>query len=97
MLDVAQKKKGGRYTPKAAPPPADDASATPQVGRRPSSPAFLFGLAAVWIICGAIAGTVLQTSWKLIPAIVFVGIGMFFLRGALQTVVRHDERLDDET
>ena len=111
MLRVAAKKAagrsggkkgrptGGRYTPKTPSPPAvgDGSAPTPQVGRRPSSPSFLVAAALAWIVCGVIAGTMLQASWKLIPAIVFVGIGLFFLRGAAQTVVRHEERLDDDT
>jgi hypothetical protein len=43
----------------------------------------------VWIACGAVALLELHASWKLIPGIVFIGIGLFFLRGAATTVERH--------
>ena len=62
-----------------------------QVGRRPSPPALLFAIAASWIGVGIVALVELSASWKLIPAIVFIGIGMMYLRGALTTVVRRNE------
>jgi hypothetical protein len=95
VSDVPDKKKGGRYTPpKASSPskPEPEAEPTPQVGRRPSNPAFLFAVAGLWIAAGIVVWLFLTAGWKLVPAIVFIGVGLFFLRGALQTVVRHDER-----
>ena len=65
---------------------------TPQVGRRPSSPAMLFAIAAMWIVVGVIALVVLSASWKLIPGVVFIGVGLLYLRGALATVARRGER-----
>jgi len=62
----------------------------PAVGRRPSSPAFLLLLGVVWIVCGIVALIALSASWKLIPAIVFIGIGALFLRGAATAVVRRN-------
>jgi hypothetical protein len=50
-----------------------------QPGRRPTSPAFLLLLALTWIAAGVVD-------------IVFVGIGLLFLRGAAVTVVRRAER-----
>ncbi len=90
-------RKGGRVTPKKQAPaaPAADGDATPQVGKRPSSPAFLFGVSGLWIAAGALIWYSMSATWKLIPAIFAIGVGLFFLRGALQTVVRHDERLDE--
>lgn len=111
MTSVAGKeKKGGRTTPKKVTPSADDGkartsyrrpkpdpdSATPQIGKRPSPPALLFAIAGMWALAGAYIWLSFTASWKLIPAIFAVGIGGFFLRGALQTVVRHDERLDGD-
>lgn len=75
-----------RRTSKPARPPRGGPG---QVGRRPSNPAFLALLGLVWIACGAVALLELHASWKLIPGIVFIGIGLFFLRGAATTVERH--------
>lgn len=84
-------------TPKGGPPrrtaPPRQRSATPaapatQVGRRPSNPALLASLAVAWVACGVVALVRLTASWKLVPGIVFIGIGFLFLRAALATVVR---------
>jgi hypothetical protein len=61
-------------------------------GRRPSSPGFLLAVALVWIACGVAALVTLHASWKLVPGIVFIGVGLLFLRGAAATVVRRDQR-----
>ena len=58
------------------------------VGRRPSNPGFLLALGIVWIVCGMVALVTLSAGWKLIPAIVFVGIGGLYIRAAATTVVR---------
>src|SRR4051812_30456037 len=92
---AGRQKKGGRYTPpksgRAARPPAGEPESTPQVGRRPSPPGLLFLLAAMWIVSGVIAGISLDVSWKLVPAIVFIGIGLLYLRSAVTTLVRRNE------
>lgn len=67
----------------------------PQVGRRPSPPGLLFAIAAMWILCGVAAWIGLTAMWKWVIVLVFMGVGGFFLRGALQTVVRHEERAGD--
>jgi hypothetical protein len=64
---------------------------TPQVGRRPSPPALLFVVAAMWITTGIVAIVALSASWKLVPGIVFIGIGLMYLRGALTTVARRSD------
>jgi len=64
------------------------------VGRRPSRPGFLVAVGVMWIAAGVIELFVLDASWRFVPAIVFVGIGLFFLRGAAVTVVR---RTDGDT
>jgi hypothetical protein len=38
----------------------------------------------------------LTATWKYIPGVVFIGIGLFYLRGALATVARHEERLQGD-
>jgi len=97
----ARKKKGGRTTPRR--PTASPAGAKPQrrrgapegpaqPGKRPSRPGFLLILAAVWIACGVYAIVALDASWKLIPGIFFIGVGILFLRGAAVTLLRRGER-----
>ena len=77
--------------PARRPRPAAD-PLTPQVGRRPSPPALLFVVSLSWIATGVVALVALTASWKLIPGIVFIGIGLMYLRGALTTVARRSDR-----
>ena len=95
------KKKGGRVTPKGTTPPprptrgpraATEAASAGQVGRRPSNPAMLAAIGVAWIVCGVIALVSLHASWKLVPGIVFIGVGLFFIRGAAATVLRRERR-----
>ena len=67
-------------------PPED----LPQVGKRPSSPFTLAATGLVWIACGVIALTALHASWKFIPAIFFIGVGLLWMRGAAVTLARHE-------
>jgi hypothetical protein len=66
-----------------------------QVGRRPSSPAFLLVVSLMWIAVGIIAIASLTAWWRFVPGIVFIGIGLLFLRGASATIVRRDRRQSD--
>jgi hypothetical protein len=59
-----------------------------QVGRRPSNPVFLALVGVLWIGAGFVALLGLQASWKLVPGIVFIGVGLFYVRGAATTAVR---------
>jgi len=102
-----RKRTGGRVTPPAGsgPPsstpraqrrirwagPNRPVEGPVQAGRRPSNPATLFLIAATWIGCGIVALVGLTASWKLIPGIVFIGVGVLFLRGALATVARRGD------
>jgi uncharacterized membrane protein HdeD (DUF308 family) len=63
-----------------------------QVGRRPSNPGFLALVGVVWIACGVYALARLHAAWTLVPGIVFIGIGLLFVRGAAATVVRRESR-----
>ena len=63
-----------------------------QVGRRPSSPVFLFVVALAWLAVGIVVLVTLSASWKIIPGVVFIGIGVLYLRAALATIVRRSER-----
>jgi hypothetical protein len=62
----------------------------PQVGKRPSSPLMLAATGIVWIVCGVIALTTFKATWKFIPAIVFIGVGLLWMRGAAVTLARHE-------
>jgi len=48
----------------------------------------LIGVA--WVGCGIVAFVTFTVSWKLIPAVVFVGIGLLWIRGAVNAAVRQD-------
>ena len=58
------------------------------VGRRESNPILLGIVAIMWIVVGAVCGLYLHASWRLIPAILSLGIGLAFLRGAAGAYVR---------
>jgi len=59
-----------------------------QVGRRPSSPGFLFVVGVAWVLCGIVAFFALTASWKLVPAIFFAGLGLLWIRGAVTAAQR---------
>jgi hypothetical protein len=68
----------------------------PQIGKRPTSPFRLLATGIVWIVCGIIALTSLSASWKFIPAIFFIGVGLLWLRGAAVTLSRHERRSGEQ-
>ena len=86
---MADRRRKPRKQSSSAERPAEDDA--PQVGRRPSSPGLLFAIAAMWIVVGVVALVALSAAWRLIPGVVFIGIGLLYLRGALTTVVRRDK------
>ena len=61
-----------------------------QVGRRPSSPTFLALLGVVWVLCGVMALVKLTVGWRLVPGVFFIGVGLFYIRGAAATVFRRN-------
>ena len=62
----------------------------PQVGKRPSNPLFLLAVALAWLAAGAMAYFGLHRTWKLIPVICFVGVGLLYLRGAAGSYLRRE-------
>jgi hypothetical protein len=87
--------RSGRATPKGAQPPAkrrinpDDPV---QIGRKPSSAGFLLLVSLMWIGVGIIVLTTFHASWKLIPGIFSIGVGLLFFRGFGSTVLRRQQR-----
>jgi hypothetical protein len=51
-------------------------------------------IAALWLACGVLVATKLDASWRLVPTIVFIGVGLFYLRAGLQTVVRRERGVE---
>jgi hypothetical protein len=94
------KKKGGRVTPKGtAPRPRRPSGPRPdadrplgQVGRRPTNPAFLLLVALAWIGAGVVALVAFHAGWKLVPVIVFFGLGLLYLRAAGTAYLRQTGR-----
>ena len=93
---MAKSSKPAKRRPNQARPRPAPASPG-QVGRRPSNPALIMLVGLIWVGCGVYALFSLTASWKLIPAILFVGIGLFFIRGAAATYVRRDEHGQPKT
>jgi hypothetical protein len=103
-----RKRKGGRVTPKGGETGETGASGSTgagssrakpdpnapmgQVGKRPSPPIFLLLVGFAWIICGVVALFVIKQAWRIAIGVVFIGIGLFWMRGAMATYARHEER-----
>ncbi|MEX6430088.1 MAG: hypothetical protein ACYCWN_06290 [Ferrimicrobium sp.] len=64
----------------ARPKPVDQSSY--RVGRRDTAPLLLVALAVLWIAVAAVCEAALHASWRLIPSMVALGIGLLYLRGA---------------
>jgi hypothetical protein len=80
VLEVSDRSRKPKKQAREEPPP--------QVGKRPSPPALLFAISAMWIVVGVILLVSLSASWKFIPGIVCIGLGLMYLRGAVITVAR---------
>jgi hypothetical protein len=100
MADRRRRKSGksgdsGRTTPKGN-QPLPRRKINPdepvQVGRKPSSAGFLLLVSVMWVGVGIIILFTFHASWKLIPGIVSIGIGLLFFRGFGSTVIRREQR-----
>ena len=58
------------------------------VGKHPSSPWLLAVVGLAWLAAAVFALLRLHASWKLIPVVVFAGIGVLYLRGAAASYLR---------
>lgn len=91
--------KGGPAKPTKPNPPTKrepDPDKPVAIGRRPSSPGFLLLVGVMWLAVGVICFFNLHTSWRLIPSIFAVGVGVMFSRGAFATVLRREKRRSTE-
>jgi hypothetical protein len=87
--------QSGRATPKGSPPPAKrkfDPDEPVQVGRKPSSAGFLLLVSVMWVSVGIIVLLTFHASWKLIPGVFSIGVGLLFFRGFGSTVIRREQR-----
>jgi hypothetical protein len=66
-----------------------------QVGRRPSSPAKLLFFAVVYFACGVVAFIVLKGNLRVILGVVFIGLGLLWLRGAGTAAARQGRQRED--
>jgi hypothetical protein len=93
-------KGGGKKVPPAKAGPVKRGPLNPDkpvtIGRRPSSPGFLAIVAVMWLAVGVVVILTLHSTWKLVPAILAIGIGLMFLRGAGATVMRRERRRSSE-
>jgi hypothetical protein len=92
---VTRPKKGKRPAGHQAPARRSAAgrpATVGQTGRRPASPVLLLVVALMWIAAGIWALVALAAGWKLVPGIVFIGLGLLYLRGAAATVARRADR-----
>ncbi|MGD0743033.1 MAG: hypothetical protein ABSA31_07095 [Acidimicrobiales bacterium] len=46
----------------------------------------------MWVAAGLTTLFVLTAGWRFIPAVFFVGIGLYYVRGASATILRHERR-----
>jgi hypothetical protein len=92
---VTRPKKGKRpagQQGRSGRPAAGRPATIGQPGRRPPNPGLLLVVALMWITAGVWALVALTAGWKLVPGIVFIGIGLLYLRGAAVTVARRADR-----
>jgi hypothetical protein len=86
----------GRPSPASSPPRAPRRGFDPespfQVGRRPSSPLLLLIVGLFWIAAGLVVLFQMQAGWRFVPAVVAVGVGLYFIRGSSATVLRRVRR-----
>lgn len=83
----------GRGSGRSRPAPL---TGPPVVGKHPSPPGFLLLVALAWFAAAIGALVLLTAGWKLIPVVVFAGIGLLYLRGAMGGYLRRSGSADDK-
>jgi hypothetical protein len=63
-----------------------------QVGRRPSSPAKLFVFFVLYFACGIVAFVTFTGSLRIILGVLFIGVSLFWLRGAATAYTRQQQQ-----
>jgi hypothetical protein len=48
----------------------------------------LAAVGVMWVVVGIVALVSLHVTWRLVPGIVFIGIGLLYLRAAAATSLR---------
>ncbi|MFC0080754.1 hypothetical protein ACFFRE_01100 [Aciditerrimonas ferrireducens] len=73
---------------------ADRAGSSPgyRVGRQRSDPRFLALVALAWLAVGVVSFVALHASWRLVPGVFALGVGLLYLRGAAGAYLRRPER-----
>jgi hypothetical protein len=67
-----------------------------QVGRRPSSPAKLLVFSIVYVAAGILSFFTLKGSLAVIIGVVFIGMGLLWLRGAATAKLRQQQHSQDD-
>ncbi|MGH2717781.1 MAG: hypothetical protein ACRDJU_04280 [Actinomycetota bacterium] len=66
------------------------AQGPPVVGKRPSNPGLLAAIAVMWFVAAVAVVFLIHEEWKIVPVIVFAGIGFLYLRGAAGAYSRRE-------
>lgn len=66
-----------------------------QVGRRPSSPTKLLVFSIVYVACGVLSFFALKGTFGVVIGVVFIGIGLLWLRGAATAKLRQQQRNEE--
>ena len=57
-------------------------------GRRVVRPGLQLLIAVLWIVAGVVTLVRVHAAWRLLPAVAFIGVGVFYLRAAGTTFLR---------
>lgn len=84
----------GSPDPRAGPAPAGGPVRPTggQANRRRAAPGFHLTVGLLWLAAGVVELVGVHAAWRVAPAIVFVGIGLLFVRGAGALVLARPRR-----
>jgi len=72
--------------------PRDSSAPPPQVGRRPPNPTVPLLSGLMWLVVGLVMLFAFTASWHIAVGIACIGVGGFFLRGAIIAARRQTRR-----
>jgi hypothetical protein len=52
----------------------------------------LLVIGAIWVVAGIVMIFALRSSWKLVPVVVSIGIGLLYVRGGITALARHADQ-----